>query len=377
MLVPGFFGFVNFGRLIYFAHVREQLMREFARRGVAVEVHRVRTSPVASLRERARLLLEVIENEIPPEDPLHIIGHSSGGLDARLLASPGVDLGAHEVEPIARRIGTVVTLCTPHRGSPLAGHLTGLIGEPLLRVLSMLTAIVLRKGRIPGHLAFRFARALIGERLLPETPVHVVLETLEQEAAAELGRTEADDPEGKESVAEFMKEVHAEPHLIPQLNPSSCDLFNAAVHDRPEVRYGCVIARAPSPTLRSHMALGLGPYEHATHVLYRWLRKRAVPMSPEFEMVPDVKQAVIMRAAWGEVASPLDNDGMVPTNSQLHGELIHAATADHLDVIGHLHEPEHDPPHHDWIASGSNFGRRQFDAMWGAVAEWITEHSAS
>ncbi|EDM74404.1 hypothetical protein PPSIR1_17110 [Plesiocystis pacifica SIR-1] len=369
VLVPGFFGFVNFGPLIYFAHVKEIIEAAFERHGERVQIHRVRTGPVASLRQRAGDLLAVIEDEIPPGEPLHIIGHSSGGLDARLLACPGVDLGAVEVEPIASRIRSVVTICTPHCGSPLSDHFVGIIGEPLLRTFSVLTVIALREGRLPARLAFRFARALVGERLLPDTPVHVVLDTLEREAVAELGRACGEDDSLR--VADFMKELRRDAHLIPQLAPAAVDLFNAAVVDRPETFYGCVVARAPKPKLRSHVSLGLSFYEQATHVLFRWLRERSAPMPRDLEVVPDLAQSVAMRAAWGEVARSEDSDGMVPTRSQIHGELIHAATADHLDVIGHFHAPEHEPPHHDWIASTSRFGRAEFVALWEAVAHRI------
>lgn len=54
--------------------------------------------------------------------------------------------------------------------------------------------------------------------------------------------------------------------------------------------------------------------------------------------------------------------------SQVHGRIIHATTADHIDVVGHLHEPGH-PAHHDWIASGA--GRRRFEALWRDVATAI------
>ncbi|MCA9687901.1 MAG: triacylglycerol lipase, partial [Myxococcales bacterium] len=175
---------------------------------------------------------------------------------------------------------------TPHRGSPLSDHFVGLIGEPLLRSLSLLTVIALREGRLPARLAFRLGRALIGERLLPETPVHVVLETLEHEAAAEIERTQGSDPDAKVSVAEFMKEVRSEAHLIPQLMPAACDLFNAAVTDRPETFYGCVVARAPQPVLRSHLSLGIAPYEQATHLLFRWLHQRSVPMPESLDLTP-------------------------------------------------------------------------------------------
>ena len=65
------------------------------------------------------------------------------------------------------------------------------------------------------------------------------------------------------------------------------------------------------------------------------------------------------------------NDGIVPTLSQLWGEVICAVTADHHDVIGHFDDPEHDPPHYDWISSGSGFSRNDFERLWVGVADWI------
>ncbi|MFO7567834.1 MAG: triacylglycerol lipase [Enhygromyxa sp.] len=371
VLVPGFFGFVNFGRLVYFAHVAEELERELLARGADLRVHRVRTHPVASLRQRARDLHAAVA-ALPDDGPVHIVGHSTGGLDARLLVSPGVDLGLarDEVERAARRVRTVTSICTPHRGSPLAGHLAGIIGEPLLRTLSIMTALALRRGRVPTHLALRLARALVGERLLPNTPVHLVLETLEHEAAATL-REDCGTMEDQLSIADFMAEVRAVPHLIPQLMPQALDLFNAGIRDREGVRYGCVIARCPAPGLRSQLRLGGGIYEHATHLFYQWLYLRTAPLAAEFEVELGRDHIEAMRASWGEVASPRDNDGMVPTASQVHGRIVHAATADHLDVIGHLHEPHHQPPHHDWISSGSGFDRPRFDALWRDVVAAI------
>ena len=42
------------------------------------------------------------------------------------------------------------------------------------------------------------------------------------------------------SVADFMRELQTEPHLIPQLMSQALDLFNAGVSERPGVRYGSV-----------------------------------------------------------------------------------------------------------------------------------------
>ena len=63
----------------------------------------------------------------------------------------------------------------------------------------------------------------------------------------------------------------------------------------------------------------------------------------------------------------------MPTLSQLHGELVAAVWADHHDVIGHFHEPTHVPPHCDWLASGTGFGRVQFEETWQDVASFAAE----
>jgi triacylglycerol lipase len=369
VLVPGFFGFVNFGRLVYFAHVREFLAHEFERRGLDITIHRARTHPVASLRERAADLRDFIAG-LPP-GPVHLVGHSSGGLDARLMMSPGADLGSGEVEPHAARVCGVTTICTPHRGSPLSNHLVGMIGAPLLRTFSILTVLMLREGRLPARLSLRFARALIGERLLPDTPVHVVLETLEQEVAQALEQNTV--PHDRLTLEAFMHQVRATPHLITQLMPETLDLFNALVHDRPGVDYSCVIARSPSPSLSSQWRTQSRPYEQATHFFYQWLYRRTGEFSTEFSIRYSAEQREVMREAWGELPGIEDNDGLVPTASQVHGRILHAATADHLDVIGHLYDPEHVGQHHDLIASGSGFGRGRFEALWKDVASAICE----
>jgi triacylglycerol lipase len=368
VLVPGFFGFVNFGRLVYFAHVREFLAHEFERRGFDVQIHRARIHPVASLRTRARDLRDFVA-ELPP-GPVHVVGHSTGGLDARLFTSPGVDLGPVDVEAVAARVRSVTSICTPHRGSPLSNHLAGLIGEPLLRSFSIMTVLFLREGRLPGRLSLRFARALIGEQLLPNTPVQVVLESLEREAAQAL-QQHAVGEEDKLSIADFMQLVRATPHLIPQLMPEALDLFNASVRERPGVRYGCVIARSPSPGIRTQLRTRGGPYEHGTHLFYQWMYRRTAEFSSDFVLPYDQGQQAAMRAAWGGLPKVVDNDGMVPTTSQVHGRILHAATGDHLDVIGHLHDPQYVGVHHDLIASGSGFGRQRFEALWRDVATAI------
>ncbi|HEY5952619.1 MAG TPA: hypothetical protein VIV40_44270, partial [Kofleriaceae bacterium] len=117
ILIPGFFGFVNFGRLVYFGHVREYLEDAFARERLDVEIHGARPGPTSSLSVRAAELLRTIDEVAPHDAPLHLIGHSTGGLDARLLVSPSVTLQTDlDVEAAARRVRSVVSIASPHHG---------------------------------------------------------------------------------------------------------------------------------------------------------------------------------------------------------------------------------------------------------------------
>ncbi len=109
VLVHGLCGFdrINaFGRVLkdYFPGIREQLEAGGNRVLVA------RVSPTAGVARRAEDLKRFIDREIPA-GPLHVIGHSMGGLDARYLVSR---LGMEE------RVLSLTTVGTPHRGTAFA-----------------------------------------------------------------------------------------------------------------------------------------------------------------------------------------------------------------------------------------------------------------
>lgn len=68
--------------------------------------------PIGSIENRGTQLAEKILRQTNPTDKVHILAHSMGGLDSRFAISNREDL--------AERIATLVTLGTPHRGSPVA-----------------------------------------------------------------------------------------------------------------------------------------------------------------------------------------------------------------------------------------------------------------
>jgi triacylglycerol lipase len=80
-LSPGMFGFGELASFDYFEHVRDALVDRFARRDRPVAVHVVEVHPTASIRRRAVRLARTVTNAAGEgSEPIHIVGHSTGGL---------------------------------------------------------------------------------------------------------------------------------------------------------------------------------------------------------------------------------------------------------------------------------------------------------
>ena len=110
VLVHGLFGFDRIGvpgaRFDYFRGIAKHL------ESLGCRAHAVRLPASASVPDRARELVAAID-ALPAEyqDRIDLIAHSLGGLDARYALT---HLG------LARRVRALVTVGTPHRGTPLA-----------------------------------------------------------------------------------------------------------------------------------------------------------------------------------------------------------------------------------------------------------------
>ena len=370
-LVPGFLGFANLGRITYFGHVRQVLSEHLTALGLEPHIHIVRTPSTASLPARAARVVEMIHASTRHgETPLHLIGHSSGGLDVRLLTAPGVGLPtALDVEGLAARVRTVVTVATPHHGTPLASFFTTLRGQQLMQLLSLSTIYVLNFGHLPlaallwmGSLLVRFGGLVADSALLDEL----------------FGRLLEDFTVGRRrAVRQLLRDVVRDQALMLQLTPEAMEVFNASVLQRPGIRYGAVVAQAPRPSLLSTFHIGLDPAAQVTHALYGALYRliAAAPGRVSPPLAPD--QARALRRAYRAKPSPGANDGIVPTRSQAWGRVVHAAVADHLDVLGHFRDAAHHPPHVDWLVTGSGFTRQRFEALWADVAQFLVGDAPS
>ncbi len=367
-LIPGFFGFTHLGEMGYWEHTRSFLGRAMARHGATAQIHRVTIAPTASLQTRARELAEQIAaTSMGDEDLIYLVGHSTGGLDARLVMAPNVQLrtGA-DLDRYAAKTRAVVTVATPHHGAPLASSFNSLMGQQLLQVLSLATIYILRFGHLPLSALFKLSGLLVlvdGSLNLNQTLLMQIHDQLLEDFTHER----------RGQLQNFFRQVEEDRSLVAQLTPACMDLFETTVIDRPGVRYGCVVTRAARPGLRAAFDVGFSPYSQAMYALYQALYRLSGGL-PNW-VIGEVEESSVrgLREFYGAEVDLDDSDGIVPTLSQLHGDLITATEADHLDIIGHFEDPGHKPPHYDWLITKSGFTRDGFEKVWDAVARYLLE----
>ena len=368
-LIPGFFGFSSLGRLKYFHGVGDIVRAEFERRGVDARVVEIDTLPTASIRRRAASLLKfVLEVSGDTTGPIHLVGHSTGGLDARLLVCPSADLRSEEKHALIARVASVVTVACPHFGTPLASTFGGALGRPALKLGAMVLFYLLTYGQLPLGVGLQLARLvtklddLVG---LDQTVADEVFEKL----LSELGNEE------QKQLLGFLEGVSNDQSLLFQLTEAGCDLLNATTGKPEGLRYGSVVTCGARASVRTAWSHALDFYAQSLHALYGLLHWFASGMDPSwFGELPPTTATALVRDL-GRRPEPSDNDGIVPTLSQIWGDYIGAAQADHLDVVGHFgYSAEGSGA--DWLPSGSGFGQRDFERLWRSVATYLVESSA-
>ncbi|MBL8350099.1 MAG: hypothetical protein JNL87_07260 [Burkholderiaceae bacterium] len=366
-LVPGFFGFTSVGSVSYFERVEQALGEALGRRGVAARIVRCSTQPTASIPRRVDALRrQVLRHGGLKAQALHFVGHSTGGLDMRMLLTPGLKIaGGVSAERIARLTRSATSVATPHHGTPLANDFLTLQGQTLLLVLSALATSGQGRGTI---LAAAKAIALVA-RLddwlgRAEGPLDRIAEGLLRKI-----RFDRSDP-----VWQYLHEIEQDQGAVLQLTPEGIDLFDASVADRPGVAYGCIVTGVPEPREQLNAQELLDPEYLALRAVFRLLHAltgRPHPRYPYPEPTPAARRR--LETAFGFALTPAINDGFVPTMSQLHGRLLHAASADHLDIVGHYSLAGGRTA--DWLPSGAGFTPEGFAAAWDAVAAAIERGS--
>ncbi len=364
VLIPGMFGFSRLAGYDYFVHIATALENRMRAAGKHCELVVVSAPPTGSIRRRSQVVIDTIEEHCTKDEgPIHVIGHSTGGLDARLLTSPSVTL---DVPSWIERVHTVVTLNTPHQGTPVAYFFSTLSGTRLLYALSLFTFATLRFGG-PSLTVFSSWIAFLG-RL--DDAVGVNIKLLDRSVQLVLRFIEK---EGQIEVGDWLDGIRHDQGGVIQLTPESMDMFNASVEDSPEVRYGSVASWGPSPgpvpflsSVRSPMA-ALSATLYSTLYVIASRASKTYPYSP-----PEATAREMIEHALDRELTDGVNDGLVPTASMVWGDLLWAGAADHLDILGHFHG-EPGSTHTDWLTSGAGFGAEEFAQVMDAVADFLLD----
>jgi triacylglycerol esterase/lipase EstA (alpha/beta hydrolase family) len=374
---PGMFGFGRLASYDYFAHLERSLGDRLRAAGHQVETYVVDVAPTASMRRRAARLAETVARTCgdDPRDhgPVHLVGHSTGGLDGRLVASPGAVLPLAPADLAwLPRLRSVTTLNTPHFGTPLAKFFATVSGQRLLYALSALTFIGLSLGAPPMAAASavvvaigRLDRALGLELAILDRSTDALLRLL-------------DDSRSRE-VRAYLDAIKQDQGAILQLTPEAMELLHVGTRDREGVRYQSTVSMAPPPSPGRFVRSIDGPWAIASAAIFTALYGLTSNLDERYPCaLPNAgsESEIALVRAFGRAPGARANDGVVPLRSQVWGKLIWAGYADHLDVLGHFRDGEvrakgkpSEGQHTDWLASGSQFDRAAFARLSDAIAQ--------
>jgi triacylglycerol lipase len=369
-LSPGMFGFGKLGSYVYFAHIERELAARFAAAGHELSVHIVEDLPTASIRRRAHRLAERVA-ATPGDGAIHLLGHSTGGLDARLVASPATRGLPDAHLAWLPRLRSVTTMNTPHFGTPLASFFATAQGQRVLGALSLLTLVGLSVGAQP----LAAASVLLGFVRNTDRALPFKLALLERSLAPVVSLV--DDARSPE-IRKFVAAIEDDQGSMLQLSPEAMDLVAASFADRPGVVYQATISSSPPPRARRFLAQVTQPWRNVSLSLFYALHKLTAGGNPRYPCAamqgevaysdPDTESLLVR--AFGRAPGITDNDGIVPLRSQLWGRVVWAGVADHLDVLGHYtgDARRSEIVHRDWLVSGSEFGDRTFAQLCDAIA---------
>jgi hypothetical protein len=386
-LSPGMFGFGRLASYDYFTHVERALKARFEARGHEVVIHVAHVSPTASIRRRALKLTELVSKTAPTDagaGPIHLVGHSTGGLDARMVASPSVSLAVpRDALAWRARLASVTTINAPHYGTPLASFFTTASGERALGLLSALTVVALSFGSPP----LAIARAIIAAFSGVDRSVGLKIAALDR-ATESLIRL-LDDVRGGD-LRDYVDAIAGDQGAMVQLMPEAMDLYVAGVEDRPGVLYQSTASMAPPPSARMVVPELLHPWSVISSAVFATIYTITSRFDRRYPCAApnagDENERTLARV-FGRAPGARANDGVVPIRSQIWGKLVWTGYGDHLDVLGHFRDNaakahrvgalEEVPPHVDWLFSASGFGRTEFAALMDTVFAGLMAASPS
>jgi hypothetical protein len=311
---------------------------------------------------------------------LHLVGHSTGGVDARLFANSrytwtGAPTSAKERQDLVDRIGTIVTLSAPFFGTPIATHIQT-DENVLLQAIQVLTMLgVFQHGKLD---AFALEIVKAGFRGLPDVATRGVLGALWSRLAPEITRRV--DPAVRrsppallrkaphvtgdiaEQVGTFFQSIDDDHELLGNLTPESLGKVTADIEggdSRPIFSYVTV---APAPRYLDNLRDRL-----IARLVYGILYD-ATAHDPVRRDIPSGKGFGDRRRLAELLASAVACDGVVPARSQSLGrDVAGVVLGDHLDVVGSFPGGKGANVMH----SNAGFDKRCFRDLWNDIARTL------
>lgn len=383
-LVPGFLGFVELGSLGYYLDVAEVLQQALARHRIDATIHATATVPAGTIRQRAAKLAHEIAKRTTddPDTPVHLIGHSTGGLDLRLLLSPGssLDVGGRLEDTMSAedhrrfcaardRVRTAIGVAAPYYGTPIAGLAVRLSFDTLLRSVSAGVQTPLLRDLLEAGLTAGAAGLQLFGAFTQYLPF---LHWIQRQVLEE-------DPT---SPLQYVDSIGDEVGALRNLTQEGTDLANALWIDRPGVAYGCVVTGTNAPSFVDDPT---DPLLYVNTMLFRVARALAAARDEGFDYSPRQPELQSRHDADRRAGLPVgdlrlderSSDGIVPSASQIHGTLLGVFESDHLDCVGHFpHRRADGTEVTGWVRSGANFDQDRFVELWGRIADFIaaTQH---
>jgi hypothetical protein len=363
-LVPGFLGFDHVGAWTYWADRFLAGLRAHleAQRGGPIAVVPVPAPPLGSLAERQRALRRSLKalDDTSLDGPYrwHLVGHSTGGVDAAMLArtdalADGSDGSIFSEQQLLPRfdLASITTIAAPHYGTclalaPIAELRRGHYSTTGLVELAAAAVAVAARGddQLSTRIKFAIGSALEG------------------------------------STAKFLYDLLANDRLARDLRPSVCATLTSTPNRRTDVPIFCIATMAPPPTpdLPDRLFRDLW-----TFTQIEALQAQPRPPAVAWRSMPSI---VAVTQAIPSTIGPRDNDGVVSTDRQVDCDGPNASfaglvLADHGDVIGLYRRTDPlaadpDNPRKGVIepgllTSGSKFGDDEFFRLLALVAKGI------
>lgn len=376
VLVPGFGGFDALGSLRYYHGVTEVLdeLEEELETELGdphpFTVHFFPNLPTASVQTRARQLqLWLTElwkrSIIRDQDSIHLIGHSTGGLDLRqLLIDYQAQRGARRtggLPPVLDRIASVQFLSTPHRGTALAHHLGNTWWRRALckSVLSMLYEGTYRlRERGAGRLG-QLLKVLMPDQVTADW-IDAFVDTLRGCSSTRDPLQQAHARSAYFNLMRWLRDMAEDFAAITDLDSypprRGATSFSPAHRNEAELEEEKALLREQGIRCCSIVTMARAPEKRFSPELYSVLYLLTSYRPPE--RLQPLAVPLRWQAPHSRMLAPSENDGLVNSVSQVWPtpQESFLVEADHADVIGHFRSSPS-------AGDGDSFSFRQYDLL--------------